>query len=101
MTEVVVVPRDQAIEDFPREESVKRHLLNTAESPNREARATAPYRTGAGAASIRADALIQAAGWEVRSTWDRDHYYMYFQHEGWEHYQGRPFLVSAWEGAGV
>lgn len=101
MADVIVVPRLDEIEKYPRRDEVRRLLLDRSQPPNRTAKGTAPYETGAGSASIRADALLGAGGWEVRSSWDRDHYYMYFHERGTKYLDARPFLVPAWEGAGV
>lgn len=102
MGEIVIIPRQEEINALPREDFVRNHLLEVAENPNFQAKATAPYETGAGAASIHAEAFVGAAGaWEVRSTWDTDHYYMHFHERGTQTLPARPFLVPAWEGQGV
>lgn len=57
----------------------------------------APKRTGAGAASIRAEVVEDAGRLTVRVSWDRDHFYMAFQELGTSQQSARPFLRPAAE----
>lgn len=59
------------------------------------ARSLAPRRTGAGAASIRAEATLMADGWEVRVSWDDAHKYMRFQDKGTKYVPAKHFLEQA------
>lgn len=61
-----------------------------------DAKANAPRKTGAGAASIRAEVDWSGEdGPAVRVGWDTDHYYMRFHELGTKHLPARPFLRPA------
>lgn len=51
----------------------------------------APKRSGEGAASIHAEVV----GDEVRVSWDRQHFYLYFHEVGTSRMNARPFLRPA------
>lgn len=59
------------------------------------ARDLAPKRTGAGAASIRADVGDDEDGYYADVSWDADHFYMGFAELGTERQAARPFLRPA------
>ncbi len=59
------------------------------------ARADAPKRTGAGAASIRSESSLTDTDPGVRVSWERDRYYMRFHEQGTKYLPARPFLVPA------
>ena len=59
------------------------------------AAATAPHRTGAGAASIHAETVLAAGGWQVHVGWDQLHDYMRFHERGTRYMPAEPFLVPA------
>jgi HK97 gp10 family phage protein len=61
----------------------------------RAAQSAAPKATGAGAASIRAEARLTDLSPGVAVSWDRDHFYMYFMEKGTRYLAARPFLVPA------
>lgn len=87
----------RAIDALAREAEVRAALLDVAEPRVRRARLRAPRQTGAGAASIRAEAVLDGPMWEVRAGWDRAHYYMYFHEHGTEKLPARPFLLPAFD----
>jgi len=58
----------------------------------RESRLLAPKRTGAGSLSIRHELVLGVLP-EVRVSWDKDHYYMYFHQKGTRYMSPNPFLV--------
>lgn len=64
------------------------------------ARARAPKRTGAGAASIRSEAALDPDGWEVHVSWSTYAAYMRFQQFGTSRMEANPFLVPT-EGPNV
>lgn len=64
------------------------------------ARSGAPKDTGAGAASIHAEAVLDSREWVTLISWDREHFYMRFHETGTRELPARPFLVPAAKGAG-
>ncbi len=95
--DVRIVIDEQGIKELVREPWLRQYLLEVAEGPVRMARQMAPRRTGLGAASIHAEAVETADGWEVDSSWARDRYYMRFHELGTRNLPAHPFLVPAWE----
>ena len=64
------------------------------------AQARAPWDTGAGALSIRAEAVLDGPEMFIKATWEREYYYMNMVHGGTVRgIDPRPFLVDALEGA--
>lgn len=59
------------------------------------ARADAPKRTGAGAASIHSQMNLTDTDPGVRVSWTRERYYMRFHEEGTKYLPKHPFLVPA------
>lgn len=59
------------------------------------ARHLAPKRTGEGAASIHAETDVDDESAYADVSWDKDHYYMYFQEVGTEKMPAHPFLRPA------
>lgn len=70
-------------------------LLQAAQPVVDAARAAAPKRTGAGAASIHAEVASTAGKAEIDVSWDRDHFYLKFHELGTRRMPARPFLVPA------
>lgn len=95
--DVRVVPDEKAIAGLAREPWLRQYLMEVADGPVRLAQQMAPKKTGLGAASIRAEAVNTADGWEVDTSWDRDRYYMRFHELGTKFLPARPFLVPAWK----
>lgn len=62
------------------------------------AQANAPKRTGAGAASIRSESVLDGPVWVEHISWDQDHFYMYFQDRGTRVLPARTFLEDSLEG---
>lgn len=96
-SDVRVVLNDAAIAALADNPEVRDLLLKAAEPAVRRAQATAPHRTGLGAASIHAEAVLDGPGWTVRVGWERDRYYMFFHERGTKHLDARPFLVPGFE----
>jgi HK97 gp10 family phage protein len=67
-----------AIEALKRSREAQEVLLDAARPLVSRTRAIAPKRTGAGAASIHAEAVFRGGQWEVRVGWDRLHNYLRF-----------------------
>lgn len=96
--DVRVVVHDAAIEDLLRDPGVRRGLMEQSFPVVSQARGRAPKNTGRGAASIRAEPVLDGPEWTVRISWDREHFYMYFKERGTQSLPPRPFLVPTLEG---
>lgn len=59
------------------------------------AQAAAPKLSGAGAASIHAEAVLDGPEWTARISWERHRYYMDFHERGTRYLDPRPFLVPS------
>lgn len=96
--DVRVLPRQREIERLATTIEMRDALLEAAAPAVREAQSHAPKRTGAGAASIRAEAVLDGPQWEARLSWDQLHFYMRFHELGDRILPARPFLVPALRG---
>lgn len=70
-------------------------LLEAVAPAVHEARARAPQRTGSGAASIRAEPVLDGPLWEVHASWEQLRFYMRFHETGTVQLPARPFLVPS------
>jgi hypothetical protein len=86
MSDVWVVVDDAAVARLAGEVTIRQAVLDRADLLVPGSRARAPKDTGAGAASIRAEPILDAGEWTAHVGWDRAHYYMGFQQSK------RPFL---------
>jgi len=93
-----VVPRDREIRNLVTDPGMGDLLLESAAPVVSAARAGAPKRTGAGAASIHPEAVLDGPEWTVHVSWSQARFYMYFHERGTKHLPARPFLVPALEG---
>jgi HK97 gp10 family phage protein len=98
MADVRVVLHHDEIAALLRDPGLPAELLAAAAPVARDAAGRAPHRTGAGAASIRAEAVLDGPEWTAQVTWDQLHFYMYFHERGTSRLSARPFLVPALEG---
>lgn len=101
MAEVRIVVHRNEIEAIKRSPQMRDVLMDVTEQqllPDAQQRA--PKRTGAGAASIHAEPVLEDDEWTTHTSWDRDHFYMWFPEKGTVHQPARPFLVPALEGLG-
>ena len=98
---VRVVLHHREIQALAASPEMRDELLDAAGPVVSRARAGAPKDTGEGAASIRADAVMDDAvnEWTVRISWTRQRYYMIFHDGGTKHLAARRFLEEALEGA--
>jgi HK97 gp10 family phage protein len=96
--DVTVVVDEQAVLAFKRDPSMGPLLTTVSEPRAARARATAPKRTGAGAASIGNEAVLEADEWTARVGWDQAHFYLLFHEVGTGSMPARPFLVPAFGG---
>jgi HK97 gp10 family phage protein len=77
------------------------NMLSTAAQPVVfDARARAPKDTGRGAHSIHSEMILTPDEWEAVISWDREHYYMYFNERGTRYRPPHAFLVPALKAAG-
>jgi HK97 gp10 family phage protein len=91
MTDVRIVIDDAAVAGLVRDRQVESVLADVGRQIAGAARAGAPHRTGAGAASIGP----QPFPGEVRVGWDRAHDYMRFPNFGTRYMTGKHFLDNA------
>jgi len=88
----------EAVEDFYQSAKMRDALLSHGVDVAERARAAAPRATGAGGDSIRADPRKRSGGspeWQIRISWARVYFYMYFHERGTKSLPARPFLVPA------
>lgn len=81
--------------EFLRSPGMRALLLDAAKATVRRAQVGAPKRTGAGAASIRGEAVLDRGEWTVRISWDRAHGYMRFPNFGTRYIRAQHFLERA------
>lgn len=70
-------------------------ILEKVEPVVEAAQAAAPKKSGAGAASIRAEPNYDETEPTVRISWDVEHYYLRFHELGTKYLPERPFLRPA------
>ena len=93
-----VVLHQGAITDMARDPGIRAALLDAALPVVARAQFGAPKRTGAGAASIRAEAVLDGPEWTAQISWSRERFYLRFHEMGTRSLPARPFLVPALEG---
>jgi HK97 gp10 family phage protein len=89
---------DAAIRALSASPEVKDALDSIGDQVRERATASAPRRTGEGAASIDYESGVDAYGAFVNVGWDNDHFYMLFVEVGTSRMPARPFLRPALEG---
>lgn len=95
MADDVEVTWDQnALASVVNDPNVMDQLMEMGQKVARGAASDAPYRTGAGAASIHPEAHAGLQP-EVRVSWSQDAYYLKFHELGTKYLPARPFLVPA------
>ena len=99
MSDVRVVLDQAAIRGLAHEPAMGPLLVQAAGPGVRAARSQAPKRTGAGAASIGVEAVLDGPEWTAHASWDQLRYYMIFHERGSRYLPARPFLVPAFERA--
>lgn len=90
-----VILNRTAIRSLADDLGVKQALQKAGDQVAVRAASAAPKLTGAGAASIHAE----ASGDGVRISWDEAHNYMFFQEVGTSRMSARPFLRPALDGS--
>lgn len=99
MASARTVINDRAIDALRRLPEWEAALEREARPLVAAAQNAAPRRTGGGAASIRAEAVLDGDSWTAAVGWDQLHYYMIFHELGTRTLPARPFLVPAVKGA--
>ena len=86
-----VVRLDQAAINALAKDVLPQLLPTLGDDVAKRAARDAPKDSGAGARSIRAEIV----GDEIRVSWNRDHFYMFFHEVGTSKKSARPFLRPA------
>jgi hypothetical protein len=89
-----------AAQQLVREPGVIDELFRVGQEAAAASAVAAPHRTGAGAASIHAELTLLDRTPEVRVSWDREHYYMYFHQKGTRYMFPHPFMTYGVSTAG-
>lgn len=92
---VRVVVHPEGVRELAEDPALEAFLLDVGRRVAAIARAGAPKRTGAGAASIRPETVLEPDGWSVRVSWDQAHDYMRFHDLGSRTIAPRRFLETA------
>lgn len=87
------------IEALRRDPDLRAGLLQVSWPIAVDAARRAPKLSGAGAANIRPEAVLDGDEITAHISWDRDHFYMSFHETGTTSLPARPFLVPALEAA--
>lgn len=98
MPDVRVVLDQAAIRAYARDPSMGPALVEAAGRGVAQAKALAPRRSGAGAASIGVEPVLDGPEWTAHASWDQVHHYMMFHELGTRYLPARPFLVPAFGG---
>lgn len=98
MSDTRVVLHQHEIDAMLHDPWVEDMLLGYGAQVAGDARAKAPKRTGAGAASIHAESVLDGPEITAHISWDRDHFYMSFQDLGTQTLPPLHFLEDALEG---
>jgi hypothetical protein len=98
MSDVQVVLDEAAIHGLARDPAMGPLLLEASRPDLNQARGQAPKRTGAGAASIHAEAVLDGGEWTAHASWGQLQPYMIYHEKGDRYMPARPFLVPAFEG---
>lgn len=96
--DVRVVIHVAAVRDLADEPEIRDLVLEAATPVVSGAQGRAPKRTGAGAATIHAEAVLDGPEWTAHVSWSRERYYLGFHELGTRSLPARPFLVPALEG---
>jgi hypothetical protein len=94
-SEVKVTTRDDAIADLLASRELPDLLLEASRPIVMGAKARAPRATGAGAESIRAEAVLVRREWQAHISWSELRFYMLFHEVGTRYVPPRSFLVAA------
>jgi hypothetical protein len=94
---VRVVTDDRAIRALSSSDEMRDLLMDLAAPVVTRAQYAAPRRTGAGAASIRAEPVLDIDSWTVRIGWERVQYHMYFHERGTRYLPATNFLEESLE----
>lgn len=93
--QVLVTVHHDAIDRLVSSGAVEQFLEDASRPVVQQAKARAPRDTGAGAASIHTEMILSSGEWQALTSWDQDHFYMYWHEKGSRQLPARPFLVPA------
>jgi hypothetical protein len=96
--DVIVVLHQNEISNILTDPWVADLLMHYGDLTAYDAAARAPKRTGAGAASIHAESVLDGPEVTARISWSQDRFYMYFHDLGTVHLPAQHFLEDALEG---
>jgi hypothetical protein len=96
--DALIVPDEHAIKALTGEAWMRAATLARAEALVPGAQARAPKDTGAGAASIHAEPVLDDGEWTARVSWTRERFYLRFHELGTVTLPAHPFLAP--EGVG-
>lgn len=97
MAKAVVITNQRELDALLRTPAARQMMLDVAAPHVSEAQAAAPRDTGAGSASIHAEAVLDEGKWAALVSWDQRRFYMYFHEVGSRSLPARPFLVPSFE----
>lgn len=92
-----VIVNQRELDALLRSPAARELLLDVSAPHVSEAQSRAPHATGAGAASIHAEPVLDDGQWAALISWDRRRFYMYFHEQGTRSLPARPFLVPSFE----
>jgi HK97 gp10 family phage protein len=93
-----VVVHDGEVRKLLDDPGMRGLMLETAQPVVSAASGGAPKRTGAGAFSIHAEAVLDGREWDALVSWTQARFYLRFHEMGTKSLPARPFLVPALEG---
>lgn len=97
MADVRVVVHEGPIAALAYDPGMREALLDAAAPVVGGSQGRAPKLTGAGAASIHAEPVLDGPEWTARISWSRERFYMYWHERGSVSLPARPFLVPTLE----
>lgn len=95
MSDPVIKWDEAQVAALARQDYLRRALASQGGWITRTARGFAPKDTGAGAASIRTETVLEDGEWTARVSWDRAHWYMKFTDLGTKFIPAQHFLERA------
>jgi hypothetical protein len=92
---VSVDVHEDAIDHLLAGGDTRRMLLDASNPVVLQAKARAPHNTGAGAAGIHTEVVLDEGEWAALTSWEQQEFYMYWHEKGSRYLPARPFLVPA------
>lgn len=95
MPDPVIRWNEAELAAMARQDYIRRALAAYGGQVASAAAASAPRRTGAGAASIKGRTVLEDSEWTARVSWDTTHFYMRMQDLGTRFLPAQHFLERA------